>query len=63
VNRHRVNADAIGSAAPGCHFYFARRVTFLSCADSPESDNDAYGKILNLRSEAGGCSPEKIGEP
>src|SRR5215469_307011 len=33
VNRHRVNADAIGSAAPGCHFYFARRVTFLSCAD------------------------------
>src|SRR6516225_7574275 len=35
VNRHRVNADAIGSAAPGCHFYFARRVTFLSCADIP----------------------------
>jgi hypothetical protein len=33
VNRHRVNADAIGSAAPGCHFYFARQVTFLSCAD------------------------------
>ena len=22
------------SAAEGCHFYFARRVTFLSCADT-----------------------------
>src|SRR5215469_12323431 len=26
--------DRVGaSAAKGCHFYFARRVTFLSCAD------------------------------
>ena len=31
--QHRGNADAIGSAAPECHFYFARPVPFLSCAD------------------------------
>ena len=32
--QHRGNADAIGSAAPECHFYFARPVPFLSCADT-----------------------------
>jgi len=24
----------VASAAKGCHFYFAHRVTFLSCADT-----------------------------
>jgi hypothetical protein len=27
-------ADACALAAQGCHLYFARRVTFLSCADT-----------------------------
>ena len=29
-----VNADAMAPPPQGCHLYFARRVTFLSCADT-----------------------------
>src|SRR5664279_504177 len=31
-----------GSAARGCHLYFARRVTFLTCADPVVPHNEAY---------------------
>ncbi len=33
------------SAAQGCHLYFARRVTFLSCADTDFPTN--HRKVLN----------------
>jgi hypothetical protein len=46
----RTNATLILSATAGCHFYFARRVTFLSCADirttataSSLSQSPSYG--------------------
>ena len=57
--QHRGNADAIGSAAPECHFYFARPVPFLSCADMAalklaaetqhvEAQYGFYGKLPSL---------------
>jgi hypothetical protein len=46
--------DSVGaSAAKGCHFYFARQVTFLSCADNVRSQLSAaeewYKKSLDIR--------------
>ena len=46
-DQHRGNADAIGSAAPECHFYFARPVPFLSCADTSDAGLLAYRELDN----------------
>jgi len=46
---------------PERHLYFARQVSFLSCADSRESDNLLYGKITPLQSDRDGEVQPKLG--
>src|SRR6202045_2335668 len=40
----QANSRSSGSRQRGCHLYFARRVTFLSCADTYGWQKGEYGK-------------------